>query len=98
MEWGNPVKPLMAFDEAGVKRTLAMGPKVGQGNHPGIERIKQCLLVIHQHLRNDVCAVIKNHFPSLRPEDIADNWQDTLSGVFDSAIKGHFDEGPPLFT
>jgi RNA polymerase sigma factor (sigma-70 family) len=69
------------FDEEETKLLLlGDADEVGKG-----------LDLIHQHLKKRVCWRVRHFLPGLKPEDLTDCWQETLTAVFEAASEGRFD-------
>ena len=66
------------------------------------DEMEKGLDLIHQHLKKRVCWRVRHYLPGLKPEDLADCWQETLTAVFKAAREGRFDPdramGPYLVT
>jgi len=69
------------FDDEAV-RILLMGTE---------DEVAQGLTRIHQTLRGGVCGLVRQRFPGLSPEDLADLWAEVLTNLWDLVRGGTFD-------
>lgn len=60
------------------------------------EEVNQGLSLIDRHLRKGVAGWVRERFPGLSAEDLADVWAMTLAGIFELVRKGRFDCNKPL--
>lgn len=61
------------------------------------EEVAEGLDRIHRGLREGISGWLRQHFPGLRAEDLADLWGQTLTNVWQVVRDGKFDADRPLF-
>jgi DNA-directed RNA polymerase specialized sigma24 family protein len=75
-----------SFDEEAV-RILLIGDS---------EEIGQGLNLVDRHFRMTMSGWVRSQFPGLSSADLADIWQETLSGLFKRVRQQQFDADQPL--
>ena len=74
------------FDDEEVRLLLLGGE---QDHRVGLERI-------HQQLRDALCGAVRNRYPGLKSDDLAELWGKTMVEFYAKVRKGGFDPDRPL--